>query len=66
MRIIGCLLDEALHAGRERVVGVVQQDIALLECCEHVGRLGGFDLGKMRMSRWQERRVLEFGTIEIG
>ncbi len=40
------LLDEALHAGGERVVRVVHQDVTLAQCREHA--LGGLAFGELR------------------
>ena len=66
VRVGGGLLDEALHAGRERVVRVVQQDVAPRDRREHVGRARGLDLGEVAVRMRDERRVLQLGTVEVG
>jgi len=66
MRIISRLFNEALHARCERVVRMVQQNIALLQSSEHVGRLCRLDLSQVGMGGRKEGWVLEFGPIDVG
>ena len=65
-RVGGGLLDEPLDAGGERVVGVVQQHLTVLQRREQVGRLGGLDLGQFRVRLGQEGRVLQRLPVEVG
>src|SRR4029453_7652026 len=66
MRIISRLLNEALNTRRERVVRMVQQNIAMLYSGEHVGGFRRLHLGQVGMGRREEGWVLEFGSIEVG
>ena len=58
------LLDEALDAGGERVVGVVHQHVALAQGGEEpaVGRLA---LGEARVGRRHERLVLQRRPVDV-
>ena len=65
VRVGGRLLDEPLHGGRERVVRVLQEDVAARQRLEHVD-------GRRRLDRCQgpvgggdERRVLEVLAVEV-
>ncbi len=57
------LLDEALHAGGERVVGVVHQDVALPQPVEHAAR--HLAVGQLRMGGRDERAVLEVVAVAL-
>ena len=63
LRIGGGLLDEPLHAGRERVVGVLDQDVALAQGGEHA--LGRLAVRQPGMGGRDERVVLELRPVEV-
>ena len=58
----GCLLDETLHAGGERVIGMMHQDITFAQRREHA--LGCLPLTEGGMGGRHERPVLEVRTVE--
>src|SRR4051794_36550490 len=66
VRVGGRLLDEALDAGGERVIRVVDEYVALLERVEHVRGVGGLHLRQVRMRRRDEPRVLQLGPVQAG
>ena len=63
VRVAGGLLDERLDGGRERVVRVVHEHVALLEDAEHVGRSVGAHEGRLRLRG--PRLVLQLGPVEV-
>ena len=64
---VGCrLLEEALHRGGERVVGVVQQHVVAAYGVEHVDRRGRLDLGQLAVGGRHERGVLQVLAAEVG
>ena len=63
LRVGRGLLDEALHAGRERVVRVVHQDVAVAQPGEDAARR--LALGEQRMGGRHERAVLEVGPVDL-
>ena len=60
------LLDERLHRGRERVVGVVQQDVRARIDGEDVAGVGGLDGREVRVRLRDERREAQLGAVEVG
>ena len=62
LRVGRGLFDESLHARRERIVGVVYEDIAFAQRGEHA--LGCLPLAEGGMRRRHERGVLELWPVE--
>ena len=58
-RVGGGLFDEPLHAGGERVVGVLYQHVTAFQRLEHVGGGGRLHLRQVRMGDRQETWVFE-------
>ena len=63
VRVGGGLLDEALHAGGERVVRVVHQDVALAQPVEDAAR--HLAVGQLRVGGRDERAVLEVVAVAL-
>ena len=66
VRVGGGLLDEALHRGGERVVGVVQQHVVAACGLEHVDGCGRLHLGEAVVGGGEERGVLQLLAREVG
>ena len=66
VRVGGGLLQEGLDGGGERVVRVVQQDVALAQRGEDVGRGRRLDLGEVAVGAGDELRVLQLGPVQRG
>ena len=62
VRVDGGLFDEALHAGGERLVRVVDEHVGLAQGGEE--RAGRLALGQARMGGWNERRFLQRGAVD--
>ena len=65
LRVPRGLLDEGLHRGRERVVRVVDEHIALTEHPEQIGLLTLW-CSELGGGHGREGRELQFGTVEVG
>ena len=64
-RIGGGLLDQPLNAGRERVIGVLDEHVLLAQRLEDIGRLAGFDTHQqIGMSLGQEAGVAEVFAVD--
>ena len=63
-RVGGRLGEERLHRRGERIVGVVQQDVALADRGEDVLCATRFDFGDLTVRGRDERAVLEVRAVE--
>ena len=63
VRVGGGLLDEALHAGGERLVRVVHEHVAVAQRREH--RLRRLALGEARVGGRHERPLLQRRTVDV-
>ncbi len=67
LRVGRGLFQERLHARGERVVGVVQQDVAVADRREHVGRLRRLGaVGEVAVGARHELGELQLGPVEVG
>ena len=60
------LLDERLHRGRERVVGVLQQDVLLADRREDVAGLGALGRREVGVRAGDEGLEVQVGAVEVG
>ena len=65
VRVSRGLLDEPLHAGRERVVGVVHEDVALAQHLEEVGRRLAVRARQPGVGDGHPGRVLELRPVDV-
>ena len=66
VRVGGGLLDEPLHRGGERVVGVVQEYVVAAGRLEHVDGRRRLHLGQQRVGGRHERGVLQLLAVLVG
>lgn len=65
VRVGGGLLEEGLHARRERLVRVVEQHVLARHGLEDVGLAVGLARLELGVRRGHLRRVVQFGAIEL-